>query len=73
MVISKEDLFKEAVNLSPMDKAQLVELILSTFNFKGRADIDSAWAKEAEDRLQAIENGDMETVSMEEVFSSINI
>ncbi|MDC7226175.1 MAG: addiction module protein [Spirochaetales bacterium] len=72
MVISKDDIFKEAVNLSPMDKAQLVETILSSFNFQDRLEIDLAWAKEAENRLKAIENGEMETVSMEEVFSSIN-
>ncbi|HAK44655.1 MAG TPA: addiction module protein [Spirochaeta sp.] len=72
MVISKEDLFMEAINLSPMDKAQLVEMILSSFNFKDRLEIDLAWAKESEERLQAINNGEMETIAMEEVFSSLN-
>ena len=33
MTLSKEELFNEAINLSPMDKAKLVELILSSFNF----------------------------------------
>lgn len=73
MIISKEELFNEAINLSPMEKAQLVELILSSFNFQGRKEIDSAWAKEAESRLQAIENGEMETIPMEDVFSSLNL
>ena len=73
MIISKEELFNEAINLSPMEKAQLVELILSSFNFQGRKDIDSAWAKEAEDRLRAVKTGEMNTISMEEVFSSFNL
>ena len=56
-----------------MDKAKLVELILSSFNFQGRKEIDSAWAIEAEDRIKAIKNGDMEKISMEDLFSSLDI
>ena len=73
MIISKEELFNEAINLPPMDKAKLVELILSSFNFQGRKEIDSAWAIEAEDRIKAIKNGDMEKISMEDLFSSLDI
>jgi putative addiction module component (TIGR02574 family) len=72
MTLSKEELFNEAINLSPMDKAKLVELILSSFNFQSRREIDSAWGVEAEDRIQALKNGEMEKISMEDVFSSIN-
>ncbi|MGL1892020.1 MAG: addiction module protein [Spirochaetaceae bacterium] len=73
MVISRDELYKEAVNLSPLDKAQLVELLLSSFNYKGRADIDAKWAVEAENRLEASKNGLIEKVSMEDVFSSLDI
>ena len=71
MLISKEELFTEAINLSPMDKAKLVEYVLSSFNFQAREDVDSLWAVEAEDRVTAIKNGDIKTISMEEVFSSL--
>jgi hypothetical protein len=37
-----------------------------------RKEIDAAWMKEAEARLEAVKNGKMETISMEDVFSSIN-
>jgi len=73
MIISKEELFNEAINLSPMDKAKLVELVLSSFNFQGRKEIDSAWETESEDRIQALKNGEMEKISMEDVFSSLNL
>jgi len=73
MVISKDELYKEAVNLSPLDKAQLVDILLSSFNFKGRAEIDSKWAIEAEDRLEASKNGLIEKVSMEDVFASLDM
>lgn len=72
-MISKDELFKEAVNLSPMEKAQLVEIILSSFNFQARKKIDAAWESELEDRLKALKNGEMEKISIEDVFSSINM
>ena len=73
MLISKEELFTEAINLSPMDKAKLVECVLSSFNFPGRKEIDSAWGIEAEDRVSAIKSGDMKTISMEDLFSSLDM
>ena len=73
MLISREELFTEAINLSPMDKAKLVECVLSSFNFQGRKEIDSAWGIEAEDRVRAIKSGEMKTISMEDVFSSLDM
>lgn len=73
MLISKEELFAEAINLSPMDKAKLVEYVLSSFNFQGRKEIDSAWSSEAEDRVRAVKSGEMKTISIEDVFSSLDI
>ena len=71
MIVSKDEIIKRAIELSPMEKANLIELLLSSFNFQGRKEIDAAWAVEAEARLKAIENGEMETLSMEDVFSSL--
>lgn len=73
MIISKEELFNEAINLSPMDKAKLVESLLSSFNFQGRKEIDTAWAIESEDRIKALKNGEMEKISMEDVFLSLDL
>lgn len=65
-------LFSEAINLSPMDKTKLVECVLSSFNFQGRKEIDAVWATEVEDRIKALRNGEMEKISMEDVFSSLD-
>lgn len=73
MIISKEELFTEAMNLSPIDKAKLVEYVLSSFNFQDRKDIDEAWSIEAEGRVRAINNGEMKTISIKDVFSSLDI
>lgn len=72
MAISKEELLKKAIQLSPVDRAQLVEAILSTFSFKDRKEIDEAWALEIDDRIHAYEKGLIEKISYEEIFSSLS-
>ncbi len=61
----------EAMALPPMDRAELVEQLLASFDFPARAEIDAAWSTEAEDRLRAYEQGDMEALSAEVVFRRI--
>ena len=58
----------EAMALPPMDRAELVDQLLASFDFPARAEIDAAWSTEAEDRLRAYERGDMEALSAEAVF-----
>jgi putative addiction module component (TIGR02574 family) len=61
----------EAMALPPMDRAELVEQLLASFDFPARAEIDAAWSTEAEDRLRAYERGDMEALPAEVVFRRI--
>lgn len=72
MSITKEQIFQEAILLSPMDKAQLVELILSSFNNRNREEIDIAWSEETEERIAAYKNGLIDSIPMEQVFNHIN-
>lgn len=48
------------------------ENILNMIN-EIRNEIDSAWANESEKRLKAVENGEMNTISLEDVYSTLNI
>lgn len=73
MSLSKDELFKQAVKLSPMEKAHLVELLLSSFELTDKPDIDTKWASEAESRLEAYSNGFIEKVSINDVFSSLDV
>jgi hypothetical protein len=43
----------DATALPPMDRAELVEQLLATFDFPARAEIDAAWSTETEERLRA--------------------
>lgn len=63
----------EAMASPSMDRAELVEQLLASFEFPARAEIDAAWSTEAEDRLRAYERGDMEALPAEEVFRRIQL
>ncbi len=54
MTPQSEQILREALDLPPMDRAELVEQILASFEFPARTDIDAAWGQEAEDRLDAL-------------------
>lgn len=64
-------LLAESLKLPPTERAELVENILSSFEFPSRKKIDELWAKEAESRIDALERGELSTISAEEVFKKI--
>jgi putative addiction module component (TIGR02574 family) len=70
-MISKDELISEAMSLPVEIRLQLVERLLKSLNPSHR-DIDELWAAEAERRIAEIENGEVETVSGEEVFHKLH-
>ncbi|MBN2383493.1 addiction module protein [bacterium] len=62
-----EDIFKEALSLSPYDKAQLIDILISTLD-KSDKEIDELWSKEAEDRIDAYDQGQIKAISLEKVL-----
>ncbi|MEX2606977.1 MAG: addiction module protein [Kiritimatiellia bacterium] len=66
-----QDVLVKAVDLSPVDRAVLVEGILSSFDVPAGGDIDDAWAFEAEERIEAYERGEIESITAFEVFEKI--
>ena len=55
-----------------MERAELVEQILSSFDFPSRNEIDALWAKEAEDRIDAYDQGKIKAIPASRVFERIN-
>jgi len=51
-----DNIFKEALTLSPSDKEQLIDKLISTLD-KADKEIEELWAKEAEDRIDARDDG----------------
>ena len=71
MTTHAQQVLEEAVGLSPIERAELLEGILASFDFPARADIDAAWAREAEDRIDAYERGDIAAIPAAQVFEKI--
>ncbi len=66
-----EQVLAEALKLSPVERAELVENLLSSFEFQSRKTIDALWAKEVEDRINAFERGEMTAIPAKDVFADI--
>lgn len=71
MAKQREQVLAEALKLSPVERAELVENLLSSFEFQPRKTIDALWAQEAEDRINAFEQGEMAAIPAKDVFAEI--
>jgi len=72
MRLRLDEVLDEALKLKPMDRAELVEQILASFEFPERKQIDEVWAQEAEDRLEAYERGEIQSTPAKKVFDDID-
>ncbi|MEA3287693.1 MAG: addiction module protein [Candidatus Marinimicrobia bacterium] len=72
MTAQAQQILNDAVHLSPMERAELVEKILASFNFSNRNDIDASWAIEVENRIDAYDQGKIKLRTADEVFDKIN-
>ncbi len=68
MSASSEQVLKEALALPLQERAELVERLLATFQSAPDPQLDELWAREAEDRLDAYDRGELKGVPAEEVF-----
>ncbi len=61
----------DALKLSPVERAELIEKLLASFSFPDRKAIDELRATEAEDRIDAYERGEIKSKTAAEVFLRI--
>ncbi len=61
MTAQSRRILTEAMALPPMDRTELVEQLLASFDLPARAEIDAAWSTEVEERLRAFERRDLVT------------
>ena len=64
---STDIVFKKALTLRPFEKAQLIDELLSSLD-KPDNEIDELWAREAEHRIDAYEQGKIKAISLEKVL-----
>ena len=72
MSTNAEKIIQEALNLPPQERAAVLERLLETFHQPPDPELDRLWAQEAEDRIDAYERGELESVPAEEVFARID-
>jgi putative addiction module component (TIGR02574 family) len=67
----RRQILAEAMKLPPVERAELVENLLTSFEFQSRKRIDALWAEEAEDRIDAFERREMAAIPARDVFGEI--
>jgi putative addiction module component (TIGR02574 family) len=59
--------FNEALTLMPSERAELIDKLIASLD-KSDNEIEKRWAKEAEDRIDAYDQGKIKSISLEEVL-----
>ncbi len=72
MTTQTEQFLDNVLKLPAFERAQVVDRILSSFDFPLREEIDAAWAMEVEDRIDAFDRGEIKSKPMADVFTRID-
>lgn len=67
---SAEAILTAALTLPPENRAVLAEKLLESLETPDRAEIDAAWAEEAERRIKAFKEGSLKAIPGDRFFSS---
>jgi putative addiction module component (TIGR02574 family) len=62
----------EAIGLTPMERTELIDALLRSFDPKADDEIADAWRAEAESRIDAFDAGELTDDSAEAMFARIN-
>ncbi|MEW6097409.1 MAG: addiction module protein [bacterium] len=72
MTAVAESIFQEALQLNPIDRAELIERLFFSFAPFSNNDIDAKWREEVEDRVAAFELGEIPADTAENVFKRLS-
>jgi putative addiction module component (TIGR02574 family) len=64
-------LAKEALQLTPFEKAQIIDALWQSLDPAEQESVDRAWLAESRDRLQAFRAGELKALDGEEALRSI--
>ena len=62
------EIINEAIKLKPQEKYLIIESLILSLNEPNK-EIEKLWIEESEKRLEEYKNGNLETLSFEEVFN----
>ena len=66
-MVAPNEILKDALNLRPAEKAELIDKLLSSLDNPDK-EIDALWAKEAEARIEAYDQGKIKAITLKEVL-----
>lgn len=72
MSVPAKKILEEALELPPIERAELVEHIFESFEYTSQEKIDNLWIREAEDRINAYEAGRIKAIPAKDVFDKLN-
>ena len=72
MTAIAENIFKKAIRLNPIDRAELIDRLFCSFEKKSNKKIEDKWKAEVEDRVLAYESGKIPSDTMENVFGRLS-
>ena len=72
MTAAATQILKEALELTPVDRAEMIEKLFLSFDSSGDRRVDGTWAEEIESRIDAYDQGKMTASSAEDVLARIN-
>jgi putative addiction module component (TIGR02574 family) len=61
------EILKDALNLRPAEKIELIDKLLSSLDNPDK-ELDELWAKEAEDRIEAYDQGKIKALTLKEIL-----
>jgi putative addiction module component (TIGR02574 family) len=62
---------KEALSLPPAERAEIADRLLSSLDPPSQERMDVLWRKEAEERLDAFDHGEIKAISAKEIFKQV--
>jgi putative addiction module component (TIGR02574 family) len=69
---SKLQVLSDALTLSPIERAELIEELFFSFDTTDQSRLDQLWMTEAESRIDAYERGEFAAIPAETVFARLN-
>lgn len=67
MILSREELYKQALLLDDSERAALVGMLIDSLDGETEDGVEAAWLAEVERRVAELDSGAVETVPWEEV------
>lgn len=67
-----EKILNEALHLSPIDRAELIEKLFARFDSPSQKNNHELWVNEVEERIDAYESGKIETIPAKKVFEKFS-